>query len=37
MAETKTLLMDETAMRRALTRIAHEVLEKNKGVDNCTF
>lgn len=37
MAETKTLLMDETAVRRALTRIAHEVLEKNKGVDNCTF
>ena len=37
MAETKTQLMDETAMRRALTRIAHEILEKNKGVDNCTF
>ncbi|WP_309122917.1 bifunctional pyr operon transcriptional regulator/uracil phosphoribosyltransferase PyrR [Paenibacillus sp.] len=37
MAETKTLLMDETAVRRALTRIAHEILEKNKGVDNCTF
>ncbi|TLS50425.1 bifunctional pyr operon transcriptional regulator/uracil phosphoribosyltransferase PyrR [Paenibacillus antri] len=37
LAETKTLLMDETAVRRALTRIAHEILEKNKGVDNCTF
>jgi len=37
MAETKTQLMDETAMRRALSRIAHEILEKNKGVDNCTF
>jgi pyrimidine operon attenuation protein/uracil phosphoribosyltransferase len=37
MSDTKTLLMDETAVRRALTRIAHEVLEKNKGVDNCTF
>lgn len=37
MSETKTLLMDGTAMRRALTRIAHEILEKNKGVDNCTF
>jgi len=37
MADTKTLLMDETAVRRALTRIAHEILEKNKGVDNCTF
>lgn len=28
-------IMDETAMRRALTRIAHEILEKNKGVENC--
>ena len=37
MAETKTQLMDEMAVRRALTRIAHEILEKNKGVDNCTF
>lgn len=37
MSETKTLLMDDTAVRRALTRIAHEILEKNKGVDNCTF
>lgn len=37
MTEIKTLLMDEIAVRRALTRIAHEILEKNKGVDNCTF
>ena len=28
---TKTELLDEIAMRRALTRIAHEILEKNKG------
>jgi len=28
-------LMDEMAIRRALTRIAHEILERNKGVDNC--
>lgn len=27
--------MDETAMRRALTRIAHEILERNKGFENC--
>jgi pyrimidine operon attenuation protein/uracil phosphoribosyltransferase len=27
-------LMDETAIRRALTRIAHEILERNKGVEN---
>jgi pyrimidine operon attenuation protein / uracil phosphoribosyltransferase len=31
----KLVLMDEIAMRRALTRIAHEILEKNKGVANC--
>lgn len=35
MAQLKTVLMDETAIRRALTRIAHEILEKNKGVENC--
>jgi pyrimidine operon attenuation protein/uracil phosphoribosyltransferase len=36
MAESgKLVLMDEIAMRRALTRIAHEILEKNKGVENC--
>jgi pyrimidine operon attenuation protein/uracil phosphoribosyltransferase len=36
MTETgKLVLMDEIAMRRALTRIAHEILEKNKGVENC--
>src|SRR5690606_70790 len=28
------VIMDETAIRRALTRIAHEILEKNKGIDN---
>lgn len=28
----KTLLMDDQAMRRAITRIAHEVIEKNKGI-----
>lgn len=32
-----TTLMDETAIRRALTRITHEILEKNKGVSDCTF
>lgn len=30
----KTVLMDEQAMHRALVRIAHEILEKNKGVDD---
>ena len=27
------VLLDETAIRRALTRIAHEILERNKGVE----
>lgn len=30
----KNVIMDEVAMKRALTRIAHEIIEKNKGVDN---
>ena len=30
----KTVLMDSEGNRRALTRIAHEIVEKNKGVDN---
>jgi hypothetical protein len=28
----KTQLMDATAMDRALTRIAHEIIERNRGV-----
>ncbi|MCS7459291.1 bifunctional pyr operon transcriptional regulator/uracil phosphoribosyltransferase PyrR [Paenibacillus doosanensis] len=35
MQETEHVLMDETGMRRALTRIAHEILERNKGFENC--
>lgn len=31
---SKTIL-DESAVRRALTRIAHEILERNKGVKDC--
>lgn len=30
----KTILLDSEGIRRALTRIAHEIVEKNKGVDN---
>ncbi|MGI6604534.1 MAG: bifunctional pyr operon transcriptional regulator/uracil phosphoribosyltransferase PyrR [Firmicutes bacterium] len=30
----KTQLMDADAVRRALTRIAHEILERNKGTEN---
>lgn len=33
----KTQIMDENGIRRALTRIAHEIVEKNKGVDNLCF
>ncbi|SHE61568.1 pyrimidine operon attenuation protein / uracil phosphoribosyltransferase [Seinonella peptonophila] len=29
---TGKIIMDEAAIRRALTRIAHEILERNKGV-----
>ncbi|MDN5277844.1 MAG: pyrimidine operon attenuation protein / uracil phosphoribosyltransferase [Clostridiales bacterium] len=28
----KALIMDEVAMNRALTRIAHEIIERNKGI-----
>ncbi|EID43306.1 bifunctional protein: pyrimidine regulatory protein PyrR/uracil phosphoribosyltransferase [Parageobacillus thermoglucosidasius TNO-09.020] len=30
-------MMDEQAIRRALTRIAHEIIERNKGIDNCVL
>src|SRR5690625_4576145 len=30
----KTELMDEAAVNRALTRIAHEIVERNKGGEN---
>ena len=29
----KAIVMDEAAVERALTRMAHEILEKNKGTD----
>lgn len=32
--QIKTELMDGKALDRALTRIAHEIVEKNKGTDN---
>ena len=34
MPEYKARLMDESAVGRALTRIAHEILERNAGCDN---
>jgi pyrimidine operon attenuation protein / uracil phosphoribosyltransferase len=33
----KAVVLDGQAIRRALTRIAHEIIEKNKGVDNCVL
>lgn len=34
MTENQHVIMDQMAIRRAMTRIAHEILEKNKGVSN---
>lgn len=34
MKEFKRQIMDEDGIRRALTRIAHEIVERNKGTDN---
>ncbi|GAB7388062.1 bifunctional pyrimidine operon transcriptional regulator/uracil phosphoribosyltransferase [Bacillaceae bacterium] len=33
--ERKNVIMDEAGIRRALTRIAHEIIERNKGVEDC--
>lgn len=30
----KAIVLDEQAIRRALTRIAHEIIERNKGIEN---
>ena len=30
----KAQIMDEAAMNRALSRVAHEIIEKNKGIDD---
>ncbi|MCE7794679.1 bifunctional pyr operon transcriptional regulator/uracil phosphoribosyltransferase PyrR [Salipaludibacillus sp. CUR1] len=29
------IILDEQAIRRALTRIAHEIIERNKGISDC--
>lgn len=34
MASETTEILDNTAVQRALTRIAHEILERNKGTDD---
>lgn len=33
----KAIVLDEQAIRRALTRIAHEIIEKNKGIEGCVL
>lgn len=35
MLTEKAGILDEQAVARALTRIAHEIIERNKGIDNC--
>lgn len=32
--KTKAIILDEKAMRRATTRIANEIIEKNKGIED---
>ena len=34
MAE-KANILDEQSIKRALTRIAHEIIERNKGIEQC--
>nr|4P80_A Chain A, Ancestral PyrR protein (Green) [synthetic construct]4P80_B Chain B, Ancestral PyrR protein (Green) [synthetic construct] len=34
-SQEKAVVLDEQAIRRALTRIAHEMIERNKGMNNC--
>lgn len=34
MIKEKAIIMDENAMERAITRISHEIIEKNKGTDD---
>jgi len=31
----KTIVLDDKAIQRALTRIAHEIIERNKGISEC--
>lgn len=37
MPQQKAIVLDDQAIRRALTRIAHEIIEKNKGIENCVL
>lgn len=33
----KAVVLDDQMIRRALTRISHEIVERNKGVENCVL
>lgn len=33
----KAIVLDEKAIYRALTRIAHEIIERNKGIEDCVL
>ncbi|WP_187373216.1 bifunctional pyr operon transcriptional regulator/uracil phosphoribosyltransferase PyrR [Bacillus rubiinfantis] len=33
----KALVLDEQAIGRAMTRIAHQIIEKNKGIQDCVL
>ncbi|MDG4655857.1 bifunctional pyr operon transcriptional regulator/uracil phosphoribosyltransferase PyrR [Ectobacillus antri] len=35
--EAKAVVLDEQMIRRALTRVSHEIVERNKGVENCVL
>lgn len=37
MSTESRIIMDETAIRRALTRVAHEILERNNGIEGCVL
>ncbi len=33
----KAIVLDDQAIRRALTRISHQIIEKNKGIEECVL
>jgi len=33
----KAVVLEEKAIQRALTRIAHEIIERNKGIEDCVL
>jgi pyrimidine operon attenuation protein / uracil phosphoribosyltransferase len=37
MMSQKAVVLDEQAIGRALTRISHQIIEKNKGIEDCVL